>query len=272
MKCKSILVPNKKKGKTSTLYYHQFISLKSNIYIMSINKLSFCIALSFLFCVTKSYSQVKFYETKFNGGVTCAGYSPGVSPNASGVFQIHIAPGSTIHKAFLMCGEMGDGSTANFLLDGNPLSFIHNVTQVSPKFGNQLYGDSAAVHAIDVTSLIIATDTFYSFTGLQANTTVDFFTDFYLYVAYANPALPSVSSAIFLNTTAMGQSVSHYLKLQNKLPASGDVALAFLMGYMCGSGDGENVAVNGTPIGLAYGPDANNLPGSCGGPAGGSMR
>ncbi|HRC32046.1 MAG TPA: PKD domain-containing protein [Bacteroidia bacterium] len=234
---------------------------------MQKNKITFYIFLSLLICVTKSYSQTKFYETKFNGGVTCAGYSPGVSPNANGVFQIHIAPGSTIHKAFLMCGEMGDGSTANFLLDGNQVSFIHNVTQVSPKFGNQLYGDSAAVHAIDVTSLIIPTDTVYTFTGIQLNTTVDFFTDFYLYVAYANPALPSISSAIFLNTTAMGQSVSHYLKLQNKFPASGDVALAFLMGYMCGSGDGENVAVNGTPIGLAYGPDANNLPGSCGGPA-----
>jgi hypothetical protein len=62
------------------------------------------ISLSLLFVLSpvKINAQNIFYQDLFYGGVTGAGYSPGLSTN-SGYFSVYIEPNSMVRKAFLIC-------------------------------------------------------------------------------------------------------------------------------------------------------------------------
>ncbi len=210
---------------------------------------------------------MSFYQDLFLGGVTGAGYSPDyfqTSP-VTGIITVNISAGSTIRKAYLMCGRLGPTPPTVVTLNGTALTFdIPN--QVTPTF-NTIYGGASAVHAIDVTAVVNPAVNVYSLTIPAQSSTSNRYQDYYLYIAYNNGALPNVATAIFLNTQNAATTMNWgTLTLNYSINTAGDAGYSFFGGYECGNGDGENLILNGTNLGIVWGQDINS--GTCGGPVG----
>lgn len=210
----------------------------------------------------RTEAQVLFYEDTLFGGVTGGGYSPHYSAGGTGTFSIYIEPGSTIHKAYLFSGRHGTASPVTVTLNGIPYTF-NNTNLVSPTFSS-IYGGTGGVHAIDITSNIIPADTNYTLVVPVQPGPSDRFNDFYLYVAYDNSTLPFMATTIFLKNINPGLSLNYNLTFSKPIPTINDVGLTLFCGYICHSGEGDSVIVNGVPIGKIYGPETNS--GNCGGP------
>jgi gliding motility-associated-like protein len=220
-----------------------------------------------LFFSLCGYSQnTSFFQAQFNGGVTACGYGPANDAGGTGTITLNIAPGSTIYKAWLFAGRQGVAPAVTVTLNGNALTF-NNTNQVSATFQSPFYGGNSAVHAIDVSGIINPAVNTYTLAvpGSQSPTS-DRFQDFYLYVAYANNALPQVTGCIFLNSTDMAVSVSDVFAMTYPIGNVSSVGMALYFGYACDAADGEEVSVQGTALGNAYGPNSNS--GECAGPYG----
>ncbi|HEX2898607.1 MAG TPA: hypothetical protein VHS96_02700, partial [Bacteroidia bacterium] len=92
----------------------------------------------------------------------------------------------------------------------------------------------------------------------QSNTVSDKFPEFYLYIAFDNPSLPAVNSAVYLNTTTLSvNSFNWTLNTTQAVNNSQAVGLAILGGYATNGADCEQVIVNGTNVGSFGGQDFN---------------
>jgi hypothetical protein len=222
-------------------------------------KLLLYLLIFFLFSETL-HAQYSLYQDAFQGGVTAAGYSPGTGTPGTGYFTIYIAPGSTIRKAYLLAGKQGPVNSVTVFLNGNAVTFD---TTTAYTFFYSLYGGTASVHAADITTVINATDTNYAL-DFPGGNTGDTYTDFYMYVAYDNPLLSFVHTAIFLNDNDFAQTMTFDLDLD--FPVTfGHVGLSVSGGYMCNpTDDGEYIYVNSNYIGKIGGADTNSDL-SCGG-------
>jgi hypothetical protein len=201
------------------------------------------------------FAQYKLYEDRYQGGVTAGGYSPGTGTPGVGFFSIHIPPNSFVRKAYLLAGKQGPVNSVPVILNGNTIVF-DSTTEYASFYS--MYGGIASAHAVDITSIINATDTNYTLDFPGGNTS-DTYTDFYMYVAYMNEAMDVVNTAVFLNTSDFADSVLFHMNLVNPLTA-GDIGLSLGVGYMCDvSTDGEYIYVNGTYIGKIGGRDINNI-------------
>ncbi|HWY12663.1 MAG TPA: T9SS type A sorting domain-containing protein [Bacteroidia bacterium] len=215
----------------------------------------------------KISAQMSFFQDLFNGGVTCAGYSPDyfqTSP-VTGVITVNIAAGSTIRKAYLFSGRLGPAPATIVTLNGNPLTFdIPN--QVTPTF-NTIYGGASGVHAIDVTALVSVGTNVYNLGIPSQSSTTNRYQDYYLYITYNNAGMGQVATAIFLNSQNAATNMNFgTLTLTNPINTAGDAMYSYFGGYECSASDGENVVLNGTNLGVVFGPDINS--GTCGGPVG----
>src|SRR5258706_214587 len=219
--------------------------------------------LLFLLAGGRPAAQVLFYEAAFNGGVTGVGYSPDYSTGGTGNFSVFIQPGSSIHKAYLMAGRHGNAAALTVTLNGNPFTF-DNSNQVSPTFQSVNYGGNSGTHAIDVTSSINPSTVNYTLVIPNTSGPNNRYNDFYLYIAYDNPALQPVATAILVNNIDFSPSVTYNVNVTNPFITSSQIGVMLFGGYMCGSGDADNVTLNATPLGTIYGPDINS--GNCGGP------
>jgi len=219
--------------------------------------------LLFLLAGGRPAAQVLFYEAAFNGGVTGGGYSPDYSTGGTGNFSVFIQPGSSIHKAYLMAGRHGNAAALTVTLNGNPFTF-DNSNQVSPTFQSVNYGGNSGTHAIDVTSSINPSTVNYTLVIPNTSGPNNRYNDFYLYIAYDNPALQPVATAILVNNIDFSPSVTYNVNVTNPFITSSQIGVMLFGGYMCGSGDADNVTLNATPLGTIYGPDINS--GNCGGP------
>ncbi|MEO5674427.1 MAG: T9SS type A sorting domain-containing protein [Chitinophagales bacterium] len=219
----------------------------------------------FLFLFTKMNAQTLYYNDQFEGGVTCGGYSPEYSTGGTGTITISIAAGSSIHKAYLLAGRHGNAADLNVKLNGNILTF-NSANQASLTFQSPNYGGNSAVHAIDVTGIVDSSVNTYTLMVSNQGGPNDRYNDFYLYVAYDNPALPTISTAIFLNQYDLTDAVTWTLPLPYAWDTTFDAAISLFAGYACSNGDGESVSVDGTYLGDYYGPESNS--GNCGGPLG----
>ena len=216
--------------------------------------------------ISDAYSQLKFYESSFNGGVTGTGYAPDHSGSGSINLVINIAPGSTIHQAYIFAGRHGAAAPLNFTFAGQSLLFdIPN--QVSTSF-NSIYGGASGVHAIDVTALVNPSVNNYTLIIPTQSATINRYQEFYLYVAYQNTSLPLVNSVIFVNTVNFGPSMSYPgMTVINPISNSINVGLSVMTGYCCFvPGDGEDIFFNGNNLGVVGGADIGS--GYCGGPMG----
>lgn len=210
-------------------------------------------------------AQLNFYESAFNGGVTGSGYSPAYNGGGTGNITISIAPGSTIQQAYLLGSRHGNAANLNATLNGSPVTF--DASNQVTAFNDPVYGGPSGVHAIDVTALINPNVNLYSLMIPAQPGPSNRYNDFYLYVAYANPGLPQVETAIFLNTTDLNPNYVYNCNVTNPIDYSCDVGVAIFSGYICNAGaDGEVVTINGNGIGTIGGADIGS--GSCGGPVG----
>ena len=208
-------------------------------------------------------AQVVFYEAAFNGGVTGGGYSPAYNTGGTGNFSVFIESGSTIHKAYLMAGRHGNAAPLTVTLNGNPFTF-NSTNQVSPTFQSVTYGGNSGTHAIDVTSFINPSTVNYTLNVPATGGPSNRFNDFYLYIAYDNPALQPVATVILVNNISFSPTVTYNVNVTNPFTTSAHIGVMLFCGYMCSVGDADNVSLNGTPLGTIYGPDGNS--GNCGGP------
>lgn len=234
---------------------------------MFIRKIIILVFFSLFILKTDSFAQMSFYQDVFNGGVTCAGYSPTYSQTTpvTGIITVNIAAGSTIRRAYLISGRLGAAPATNVTLNGNVLT-LNGTNMVTPSF-NTIYGGASGVHAVDVTAIINPAVNVYSL-GLpaQANTS-NRYQDFYLYIAYNNAAMLPVGTAIFLNSQNAANIMNWgTLTLNNAINTAGDAIYSFFGGYECSLADGERITLNGTLLGTVVGGDINS--GACGGPVG----
>lgn len=221
----------------------------------------------FMIC-SKANSQTSYYQDQFLGGVTGAGYSPSYSQTAptTGVITVNIAPGSTIRRAYLIAGRLGNAPATNVTLNGTPLTF-NATNQVTGPF-NTIYGGASGVHVINVTTIVNPAVNVYNLALPTQASTSNRYQDFYLYISYDNPTLSSVATAIFLNNqnaaNIMNWGTLNFTYPFNTL--AGDIGYSFFGGYECSAGDGEKLFINGTNLGTVWGQDINS--GMCGGPVG----
>jgi hypothetical protein len=204
-----------------------------------------------------AWSQLRFYESTFNGGVVGGGYAIGAGvASGSGSFDVSIPAGSTIRAAYLFAGRCGNAPSVTVTLNGNSITF-NNSNVITGGFFTA-YGGLSSVNAVEVTSLISPSTTQYTIAVPNQNLINDKYADFYLYIAFENPSLTAVTSAIYLNTDNMNQDAySWSLSTTAVINNTSDVGLAIFGGYAEAGGDCENVSVAGVPLGSFGGQDHN---------------
>jgi hypothetical protein len=221
------------------------------------------------FCtVCAALAQVKLYEDQFYGGVTGGSFSSGVSGTNSGTITLHIDPSSTIRKAYFIAGRLGPAPAATVNLNAMVLT-LDASNQATPDFNCALYGGLSAVHAIDITSQVSPLVNVYNISYSQGGSGTNFFTDFYLYVAYENNSMSLVNTVIFLKTLDFIVTEQYTLPLTHPVDTLVPVGFAMHAGYMCDStSDGENITIASTLVGNIGGGDPNNPQSVCAGTAG----
>jgi hypothetical protein len=232
-------------------------------FILRIRHLFLSAAPFLLMCMSKTHSQSLLYNEQFTGGVTGGGYSPVYYSGGEGTFDVYIEPGSTIQKAYLLAGRHGLAANLTVTLNNDDLEF-NNSNQVSGTFQSPLYGGNSAVHAIDVTTLLDPSVTFYTLEVPFQPGPSNRYNDFYLFIAYHHASLPEMNVALFINENDLADAVTWSLNLPFAWNTNFDAALALFTGYSCFNGDGESVTVDGSYLGDYYGPESNS--GECGGP------
>ena len=220
------------------------------------------------FSAGKCFCQTLFYEDAFKVGATASGGSPGIDGFTPSNFEIFIPAGSTIRKAYLFAGRHGSALETEVVLNGTSYIF-EDANQVSGDFYS-IYGGSAAVHAIDVTADIDPLVMDYTLATLDVVYSAEqLYLDYYLFIAYDNPALDSTFVALYLNEENFDDDADEPWEINLTHPMDTncvDVALAFMTGYACYMSDGETAYLDGTFIGTWVGNEINS--GVCGGPVG----
>ncbi len=207
---------------------------------------------------TFAIAQYKLYESTFNGGVVTGGYSNGATvQSGSGSFNVNIPAGSTIRRAYLIAGRCGNSPNVTVTLNGAPYTFsaANNITTGF----TTLYGGVSGVHAIDITANINPATSAYTIVApIQTNTVSNKFPEFYLYIAFDNPLLPAVTSAVFLNTTNLNvNSFAWTLNTTAPVTNGSPVGFGILGGYAATGNDCEQVIVNANNLGSFGGQDFN---------------
>jgi hypothetical protein len=163
-----------------------------------------------------------------------------------------------------MAGQHGSTGTTTVMLNAIPCNFgPGNI--VGSTFSSIYACTPASVHAIDITASISAATTTYNI-SFPTPPYCEHYQDFYLFIAYNNPSMPSVSVALFTNTFNFQPFISCTLNVVNPINTANHVGLAMFAGYACSSFDGEVVIVNGTNVGTYYGDEYNS--GLCSGAMG----
>ena len=211
-------------------------------------------------------NQLKLYEDQFNGGVTAGGYQTAYNADGTGTFDVHIAPGSSIRKAYLLVGRYGNAPDITITLNGMSIP-IDRSSEATPNF-NSIYGGASATHVIDLTNSISPGTTQYTLTVPPQAMVVNRYQAFYLYIAYSNPALPEVSTAIFLSTTDHAPATLYDCNLTYPVRNAFPIGMSLFTSYVCNlNPDQQTINVNGSQVGIIGGQDANGG-GYCAGPIG----
>lgn len=223
------------------------------------------ILVAFVF-VQKGFTQVKYYEDSFYGGVTVAGYSPQFNSGGTGSFSVSIPAGSSIRTAYLLAGRHGTAADITVSMNGTNYTF-NSANQASPTFQSPTYGGNSGVHIIDVTSDISPLVSSYSLTVPFQPGPSNRYNDFVLYVAFNNVSLPVVHTAVFINNQNFSPSLSYTLNFSSALYTTAPVAVSLMTGFICDDvNDGEKIKVGNYNMGTIGNNDINS--GTCGGPIG----
>lgn len=218
---------------------------------------------------TSVYTQITFQQELFTGGIIGTGYSPSYNQtNFNGTFETESIPsGSTIKKAYLFAGQIGESEIFKFSFNNTEYEFNQN-TIISDGFISEVYGGESAVHVIDISSSINLIQTTYQISSIDELTeSKDRFSDFYLYIMYENSNLPLLNAVIILNNKNFEDTISYHVEYLNPITVLQDVGISLFCGYICDNQfDAERLSINNIDCGLFGGSDLNS--GHCGGPSG----
>ena len=235
----------------------------------------FVLKILFFVLLFQSYTiigQKIYYQDIFNGGVTGGGYNPTWNSNTPGVIQLHIEPGSTIRKAFLLVGMYNNPAPNTMQLNGITVeldsSIISTETFTHMSFGGNLRYLQTGI--VDITNLINVSVTTLNIEPPVSQPNINVggrYVEFYVYVVYENPFLTKTNALIVLNEQN-SSGIINYSISPNIINLSNNVGVALQTSHICDTiNDGSYVSVDGTNIGLIGGVDQNTLA-SCAGVTG----
>lgn len=219
-------------------------------------------ALFALFIVSTSLlpAQLKYWEESFNGGVVTGGWSLGVNASGTGNFSVSIPAGSTIRRAYFIATCLGPTPAATVTLNG--VNYALNNTNIVTSGFNSMYGGLSEVHVIDATANISPAVSNYTLVCPTTGGVTNKWVEFYLFIAFDNPALPTMTAGIWLNTIDFAGTMPWTLNVNTPITTAAPVGLAVLGGYAANSStDCEQVNVNGTLLGDWRGGDFNTTSG-----------
>ena len=175
-------------------------------------------------------AQVLYYQDNCHCGVTGAGFSTFMS-GGSDTLKVHIAPGSTIKKAFLFGTEYWNNSLPfiNFNITLGDTNFTFNSQSRKSAFNasNLSTAPNIYIHALDVTQSIESDDsTFIIGIPNVSDCFGCIFSTVYLYILYENPNLDLTSSYILINNQDEQFSSDFLLTHMNEITSSSDVGWA----------------------------------------------
>ncbi|MBI2259670.1 MAG: gliding motility-associated C-terminal domain-containing protein [Flavobacteriia bacterium] len=215
------------------------------------------------------YSQLVYNQEIFQGGVVGVGFSPSFnSVDFEGIFNLPIFPlNSTIKKAYLFSGQIGQIDTFNLQFNGTNLQF-NSSTIISNDFISEIYGGNSAIHCYDVTNLVNQNQISYLIKNIdQMNISSKRFSDFYLLIEYFNINSELINNIIVLNNQNFGDDINYNILDINPINKDYDVGLSLFSGYICNDSiDGETILINSVNTGVFGGNNLNS--GECGGPTG----
>lgn len=184
-----------------------------------------------IFCVPLTiYSQILYYQDNCHCGVTGAGFST-LMAGGSDTLKVHIAPGSTIRKAFLFGTEYWNNSLPfiDFNITLGDTNFTFNSQSRISAFNasNLSTAPNIYIHSLDVTQSIESIDSTFLI-GIP-NVSECFgciFSTVYVYILYENPNLDLTSSYILINNQDEQYSSDFLLTHMNEITSSSDVGWA----------------------------------------------
>jgi len=215
--------------------------------------------------------QLVFYQDVFKGGVTGAGYNPTWNSNSPGVIQLHIEPGSTIRKAFLLVGTYTNAvyptlGQSSMQINGSTIALDSNITGHN-QFTMALSGGNPynlRTGIVEITNLIDATVTTLNIVP-QVSYNNGRYIEYYVLVVYENSDLPECSVVVVLNEQNSSGIMGYTINSINPIDTNSQVGLAIQSSHICNlPWDGSYVSINEETIGLIGGVDENNTNGSCG--------
>lgn len=218
----------------------------------------FRFALFVLFCIASALpAQQVFFEDTFNGGVVTGGYGLGTASSGTGTWTLNIPPGSSIRQAYLLAARIGTAPSYTVTLNGTNYTFATPTNQVSPDFMT-IYGNPSAIHAIDVTSNISPATTNYTLVCPTTGTVSTKYAEFYLFIAFDNPALPMTSSVLYIQNYDVASPLTLVLPVTAPISVANPIGFATVGGFAAaGTVDCQNVSVNGNAIGYWSGRDVS---------------
>ncbi|MCO5258512.1 MAG: gliding motility-associated C-terminal domain-containing protein [Crocinitomicaceae bacterium] len=217
---------------------------------------------AFILIYSCTYSQVVFYQDVCNCGVTAAGFSTGLG-FGSGNFNVHIEPGSTIKKAYMLSYRIGFPPTVSFLLNGTP--FTYDTTNYFTQFNHKnQYASPMRTYYKDITQSINPTISNYTITipdqfGLPINWG---YWTFFLYIVYENPTLSKTSFNIIVNNQSLYGNTHYSISDLNPILNSFPVGFSIYTDRMGGASGSilNQIYFNSNFLGICGGNDnANNL-------------
>ncbi|MDQ3193194.1 MAG: gliding motility-associated C-terminal domain-containing protein [Bacteroidota bacterium] len=232
-------------------------------------RLLFFLFTSLVFSFQSVQSQLLYLQDTWKGGVTGAGFSTGKGAGSAN-FDIHIEPGSTIKKAFLMTFRQGypaqgsvklNNQNFNFDYTDEVICFSHFLFLTYPQFY------PLCVNIKDVTSQI---DPFV--TTYHAEIPVNYYVELnwgywtvFLVVLYDNPLLPETNFALMLNDKMIYGNEYYSINELNPINNSNPVGFSIYTDRNCLSQSGTYVKFNGSTLGLLNKNDSVNENNDCSG-------
>lgn len=175
-------------------------------------------------------------------------------------FDVHIEPGSTIRKAFLIAGA--DGLPADVTITLNGTEYTFSSGSIVTNGFNSLYSAPlpSSVNCIDITNDINPdAQEYVLYVPPQQPITQQSYGPFYLFLIYDNLSLPSVATTIILNDISVAGLMTYSLSNISPININFDVGLSIVTRHFCDTtGDGSFIQINGSSIGLVGGSDNNS--------------
>jgi len=204
-------------------------------------------------------AQTSFYQDVFYGGVAGGGGNTTIGAGTF-YFDMDIPLGSTIKKAYLIAGRIGNPEDIIITMNGVNCHLDESSIATTGFIHDYLVSSPSSVNYIDVTENINPNVTEYAIEVFpQEQFENQYYSPFYLVIVYENLSLPKTAISIILNHSDVSSHISYPIQNINPVSTLFDIGFSFVGNFFCDIiEDGSYVHVNGNNLGLVGGEDANS--------------